>query len=81
VTSQSSKRIQTAAVRKTQPLYFNARSIRNTRDGIPLRHANWLVANLEDIMSIEAGDVTVSRVFSCAARLRFRAVAFQRSVI
>jgi len=62
------------AVRKTQPLFSNARSIRNALDRIRLRQANRLVANLdrvltgEDVMSIEADDVLASRVFSKAAR-------------
>ena len=60
------------AVRKTQPLFSNARSIRNALDRIRLRQANRLVANLdrvltgEDVMTIEAGDVLASRVFSKA---------------
>jgi probable Rubsico expression protein CbbX len=58
------------AARKTQPLFSNARSIRNALDRIRLRQANRLVANLDrvltsdDVMSIEAGDVLASRVFS-----------------
>jgi probable Rubsico expression protein CbbX len=58
------------AVRKTQPLFSNARSIRNALDRIRLRQANRLVAKLdrvltgEDVMRIEAGDVLASRVFS-----------------
>jgi probable Rubsico expression protein CbbX len=61
------------AVRKTQPLFSNARSIRNALDRIRLRQANRLVANLdrvltgEDVMTIEAGDVLASRVFSEAS--------------
>lgn len=55
--------------RKAQPLFANARSIRNALDRIRLRHANRLVSDLdrrltaEDIMSIEASDVLASRVF------------------
>jgi probable Rubsico expression protein CbbX len=58
------------ALRKTQPLFSNARSIRNALDRIRLRQANRLVADLDrivtadDIQSIEAADVLASRVFS-----------------
>jgi probable Rubsico expression protein CbbX len=58
------------AARKTQPLFSNARSIRNALDRIRLRQANRLVATLDriltsdDVMSIEAGDVLASRVFT-----------------
>src|SRR5215475_9041963 len=58
------------AIRKTQPLFSNARSIRNALDRIRLRQANRLVANIDriltsdDLTSIEAGDVLASRVFS-----------------
>ncbi len=58
------------ALRKAQPLFSNARSIRNALDRIRLRQANRLVSNLdrvltaEDLMGIEAGDVLASRVFS-----------------
>jgi len=57
-------------IRKTQPLFSNARSIRNALDRIRLRQANRLVSKLDrmltsdDVMSIEAGDVLASRVFS-----------------
>lgn len=56
-------------LRKTQPLFSNARSIRNALDRIRLRQANRLVSNLdrtlsaEDITTIEALDVLASRVF------------------
>lgn len=56
-------------LRKTQPLFSNARSIRNALDRIRLRQANRLVADLDrvltadDIMSLEASDVLASRVF------------------
>jgi probable Rubsico expression protein CbbX len=62
--------IRYIAVRKTQPLFSNARSIRNALDRIRLRQANRLVSRLdrmltsEDVMGIEAGDVLASRVFS-----------------
>src|SRR5215475_7132669 len=58
------------ALRKSQPLFSNARSIRNALDRIRLRQANRLVANIDriltsdDLTSIEAGDVLASRVFS-----------------
>ncbi len=57
-------------LRKAQPLFSNARSIRNALDRIRLRQANRLVSNLdriltsEELMLIEAGDVLASRVFS-----------------
>jgi hypothetical protein len=61
------------AARKTQPLFSNARSIRNALDRVRLRQANRLVADLDrvltgdDVMTIDATDVTASRVFSKAA--------------
>ena len=57
------------ALRKNQPLFSNARSIRNALDRLRLRQANRLVADLDhvltadDIRSIEATDVLASRVF------------------
>lgn len=57
------------ALRKTQPLFSNARSIRNALDRIRLRQANRLVSDLdrvlspEEIMLIEPSDVFASRVF------------------
>jgi len=57
------------ALRKSQPLFSNARSIRNALDRLRLRQASRLVANLDhvltadDIRSIEASDVLASRVF------------------
>lgn len=62
--------IRYIALRKTQPLFSNARSIRNALDRIRLRQANRLVSDLnravtvDDIKSIEASDVLASRVFS-----------------
>jgi probable Rubsico expression protein CbbX len=59
--------------RKTQPLFSNARSIRNALDRVRLRQANRIVSNLDriltsdDVMSIEAEDVLASRVFVAAA--------------
>jgi probable Rubsico expression protein CbbX len=58
------------ALRKTQPLFSNARSIRNALDRIRLRQANRIVSHLDrvltsaDLMAIEASDVLASRVFS-----------------
>jgi hypothetical protein len=58
------------ALRKAQPLFSNARSIRNALDRIRLRQANRLVSDLDrvltsdDLMAIEASDVLASRVFS-----------------
>jgi probable Rubsico expression protein CbbX len=57
------------AVRKTQPLFSNARSIRNALDRIRLRQAKRLVSELDrvltsaEVTSIEAADVLGSRVF------------------
>ena len=57
------------ALRKSQPLFSNARSIRNALDRLRLRQANRLVADLDrmlvadDVMSLEASDVLASRVF------------------
>ena len=65
--------IQYIARRKTQPLFSNARSIRNALDRMRLRQANRLMADLgrsldmEDIMSIDTSDVLASRVFSAQA--------------
>ena len=62
--------IRYVSVRKTQPLFSNARSIRNALDRIRLRQANRIVAKLDrtltadDVMAIEAGDVLASRVFA-----------------
>lgn len=57
------------AARVTQPLFSNARSIRNALDRMRLRQANRLVADLDrmldadDVMSLQASDVLASRVF------------------
>ena len=62
--------IRYIVLRKSQPLFSNARSIRNALDRIRLRQANRLVSNLDrvltsdDLTSIEADDVLASRVFS-----------------
>jgi probable Rubsico expression protein CbbX len=64
--------IRYIAARKTQPLFSNARSIRNALDRVRLRQANRIVSNLDriltsaDVMSIEAEDVLASRVFAMA---------------
>src|SRR2546422_4843318 len=61
--------IRYIGLRKMQPLFSNARSIRNALDRMRLRQANRLVADLDhvltadDIRSIEASDVLASRVF------------------
>ena len=61
--------IRYIGLRKVQPLFSNARSIRNALDRIRLRQANRLVADLDsvltadDIISLEASDVFASRVF------------------
>ena len=57
------------ALRKNQPLFSNARSIRNALDRMRLRQANRLVGDLDhvltvdDIRSIDVSDVLASRVF------------------
>jgi len=62
--------IRYIALRKAQPLFSNARSIRNALDRIRLRQANRIVSHLDrvltcnDLMTIEANDVLASRVFS-----------------
>lgn len=62
--------IRYIALRKTQPLFSNARSIRNALDRLRLRQASRLVSDLDrvvtinDIKLIEASDVLASRVFS-----------------
>lgn len=61
--------IRYIAARVTQPLFSNARSIRNALDRMRLRQANRLVADLDrmldadDVMSLQASDVLASRVF------------------
>lgn len=60
-------------MRKAQPLFFNARSIRNALDRMRLRQANRLVADLDqtltadDITSLAPSDILASRVFSRSA--------------
>jgi probable Rubsico expression protein CbbX len=56
-------------LRKQQPLFSNARSIRNALDRARLRQANRLIADPDraltaaDIMTLEAADILSSRVF------------------
>jgi hypothetical protein len=58
------------AIRKTQPLFSNGRSIRNALDRIRLRQASRLVSRLDrmltsaEVTSIESADVLASRVFA-----------------
>ena len=58
------------AIRRTRPLFSNARSIRNALDRVRLRQANRLVGDLdrsltpEDVMRIEAADILGSRLFN-----------------
>jgi len=54
--------------RRKQPLFSNARSIRNALDRARLRHANRYFeqdgpVRVEDLMTIDAADVLASRVF------------------
>jgi probable Rubsico expression protein CbbX len=62
--------IRYIGLRRSQPLFSNARSIRNALDRMRLRQASRLVADLDsvltadDVMSLEASDVLASRVFS-----------------
>ena len=60
------------AARMRQPLFSNARSIRNALDRARLRQANRLMRDLDrdltadDLMTIESSDITASRVFALA---------------
>jgi probable Rubsico expression protein CbbX len=64
------------SLRRTQPLFSNARSIRNAIDRMRLRQASRLMADgrrtlqIGDIISLEATDVLASRVFSFDRRPR-----------
>ncbi|MBI5321863.1 CbbX protein [Bradyrhizobium sp.] len=57
------------ALRRTQPLFSNARSIRNAIDRMRLRQADRLVSDLDrmlelsDLETIDSADVLASRVF------------------
>lgn len=61
------------ALRRRQPHFANARSIRNALDRARLRHANRLFANRgrplanADLMTLKAEDIRASRVFRAAA--------------
>ena len=61
------------ALRRTQPFFSNARSIRNAVDRIRLRQADRLVSDLDrmleiaDLETIDSADVLASRVFSGGA--------------
>jgi hypothetical protein len=60
------------AARMKQPLFSNARSIRNALGRARLRQANRLMGDLdrdldaEDLMTLDAPDITASRVFRMA---------------
>jgi probable Rubsico expression protein CbbX len=64
---------QYIALRKQQPMFSNARSIRNALDRARLRQANRLVRDPDreltrrEIMTLEAEDILTSRVFSKGA--------------
>jgi probable Rubsico expression protein CbbX len=63
-------------LRRTQPFFSNARSIRNAVDRIRLRQADRLVSDLDrmldvaDLETIDPADVLASRVFSDGADVR-----------
>ncbi|TYO64176.1 CbbX protein [Bradyrhizobium hipponense] len=63
-------------LRRTQPFFSNARSIRNAVDRIRLRQADRLVSDLDrmldvaDLERIDPADVLASRVFSGGADVR-----------
>ena len=62
------------SLRKAQPNFANARSIRNALDRARLRHASRLVGNhaepiaLEALMTIAAEDIRASRVFAAGSK-------------
>jgi probable Rubsico expression protein CbbX len=64
------------ALRRTQPFFSNARSIRNAVDRIRLRQADRLVSDLDrmldvaDLETIDPVDILASRVFSGGADAR-----------
>jgi len=64
--------IRYIALRKTQPFFSNARSIRNAVDRIRLRQADRLVSDLDrmlsvaDLETIDASDILASRVFAAS---------------
>ena len=56
-------------LRRKQPLFANARSIRNALDRVIMRHANRQISreglvSIADLMTIDAVDVLASRVFA-----------------
>ncbi len=57
-------------LRKRQPLFANARSVRNALDRMRLRQANRLfldmnrVLTVDDVMSLDVSDVLASRIFA-----------------
>ncbi|MDE2603383.1 MAG: CbbX protein, partial [Bradyrhizobium sp.] len=57
-------------LRKRQPLFANARSVRNALDRMRLRQANRLfhdldrVLGVDDVMSLDESDVLASRIFA-----------------
>jgi probable Rubsico expression protein CbbX len=61
------------ALRRAQPHFANARSIRNALDRARLRHANRLFegasgpVTADELCTIRAGDISASRVFEAAA--------------
>jgi hypothetical protein len=60
-------------LRREQPHFANARSIRNALDRIRLRHATRLFSaggelSREQLTTIVAGDILASRVFDAAAK-------------
>jgi probable Rubsico expression protein CbbX len=64
------------ALRRTQPFFSNARSVRNAVDRIRLRQADRLVSDLDrmldvaDLETIDPADILASRVFSGGADAR-----------
>jgi len=64
---------QYIALRRSQPRFSNARSIRNALDRARLRHANRLVlgcngpVSREQLVTIESEDILASRVFGQSA--------------
>ena len=64
------------ALRRTQPFFSNARSIRNAVDRVRLRQADRLMSDLDrmlavaDLETIDSADVLASRVFGGSADVR-----------
>ena len=62
------------SLRRRQPHFANARSVRNALDRIRLRHATRLFASeealsREQLCTLEAQDILASRVFDPGARM------------